>query len=259
MSGIFLNTSYFGVTTSGVSALFGSLSGTSTSNASAMSGLLSDYASIKNGSYNKLLTSYYNKLNSEDVEGTESKSNKTSNTQLVSERDSAKELKNSADKLLKTGKESLFNKTEIKQKDGTVKEDYDVDAIYKAVSDFVKDYNSTVEAIGNSNANSVLTTGSNMVSFTKAMAKGLSDVGITVGLNNKLSIDEETFKAADMSKIKSLFNGTGSYAYSVASSASTMANSANSQLAQLNGSFYTNTGAYGSSYSYTGSLYTSYF
>ncbi len=259
MSGLFLNTSYFGVTSSGVSSLFGSLGGTSISNVSAMSGILSDYASIKNGSYNKLLTSYYNKLNSEDSEGTKQTTNKTTNTQLVSERDSAKELKDSADKLLKTGKDSLFNKTEIKQKDGSVKEDYDVDAIYKAVSDFVKDYNSTVENIGNSDARSVLTTGSNMVSFTKAMAKGLSDVGITVGLNNKLTIDEEAFKAADMSKVKSLFNGTGSFAYSVASSASTMANAANSQLAQLNGSLYTNTGAYGSSYAYTGSLYTSYF
>lgn len=257
MSGIFLNTSYFGVTTSGVSTLFGSLNGAS--NTFSTSSLLSDYASIKNGSYNKLLRSYYNKLNSEETESTDSTTKKATNTQLVSERDAAKELKDSADKLLKTGKDSLFNKTEIKQKDGSVKEDYDVDAIYKAVSDFVKDYNSTVEAIGNSNANSVLTTGSSMVSFTKAMAKGLADVGITVGLNNKLSIDEEAFKAADMSKVKSMFNGTGSYAYSVASSASTIANATNSQLAQLNGSLYTNSGAYGSSYSYTGSLYTSYF
>lgn len=257
MSGIFLNTSYFGITSSGASSLFGSLSGTGTS---PMSSLLSDYASIKNGSYTKLLTSYYNKINSEDS-GTASstKTDKTTNTQLVSERDAAKELKDSASKLLATGNESLFAKKEIKNEDGSVKEDYDVDAIYKAVSDFVKDYNTTVEAMGNSGVNSVLSTGSNMVSFTKAMAKGLADVGITVGLNNKLSIDEESFKGADMSKVKSLFNGTGSFAYSVSTSASSMANSATSQLARLNGGLYTSTGAYGSSYGYSGSLYTSIF
>lgn len=256
-----LNQSYFGLTSSGASSLFGSLS--NTNSFSNTSSLLSDYASIKNGSYSKLLRSYYNKINSEESKSTTTdkttNADKLTNAQLLSEKDAAKGLKNSAAKLLQTGEDSLFNKKEVKDKDGKVTQEYDTDAIYGAVSDFVKNYNSTVEALGSSNTNSVLSTGSRMVSLTSAMAKNLSKVGITVGLNNKLTLDEEKFKAADMSNVKTLFNGTGSFAYNISSSASSIANSASSQLSRLNGGLYTDTGAYGSSYAYSGSLYSNFF
>lgn len=255
-----LNQSYFGVTSSGASSLFGSFS--ATGSVSGTSSLLSDYASIKNGSYTKLLKSYYKKIDSESESSSTDKTtttDKLTNTRLISERDAAKELKNSATKLVQTGEESLFNKKEVKDKEGNVTKEYDTEAIYSAVSDFVKNYNSTIEALGNSNTGSVLNAGGSMVSLTGAMAKTLSKVGITVGLNNKLSLDEEKFKEADMNTVNTLFNGTGSYAYSISSSASSIVNSASSQLSQLNGGIYTSTGAYGSSYAYSGSLYSSFF
>lgn len=256
------NQSYFGLTSSGASSLFGSLSGTSSISNTAS--FLSDYASIRNGSYTKLLKSYYNKIDSESNESTSStnktdSADKLTNAQLLSERDVAKNLKSSAAKLLQTGEESLFNKKEVKDEDGNVTEEYDTDAIYSAVSDFVKNYNSTVEALGNSNTSSILNAGGRMVSLTSAMAKNLSKVGITVGLNNKLSLDEKKFKEADMNTVNTLFNGTGSYAYNISSSASSIVNSASSQLSRLNGGLYTDTGAYGSSYAYSGSLYSSFF
>lgn len=256
-----LNRSYFGLTGSGASALFGSLS--NTNSLSNTTSLLSDYASIKNGSYSKLLRSYYEKAD-EDANNT-STTNKTTaadklaSSQLLTEKDAAKNLRSSAAKLLQTGEDSLFNKKEVKDKDGNVTEEYDKDAIYSAVSDFVKNYNSTVETIGNSNTSSVLNSGSRMVSLTSAMAKNLSKAGITVGVNNKLTLNEEKFKQADMSNVKTLFNGTGSYAYNISFSASSIANTASSQLSRMNGGFYTDTGAYGSSYAYSGSLYSSFF
>lgn len=253
ISGINFNNSYFGTTSSGVSTLFGNLSTSSSSNTTS---ILSDYASIKNGSYGKLLKSYYAKLDSEDSSSAKP-TDSNSRIQTLTERDSAKALKESAKALYDS--EELFEKKEIKDKDGKVTMDYDTDAIYKAVSDFVKDYNSTVEAVGDSSNTSVLNTGSNMVSLTSAMAKSLSKVGITVGSGNKLTIDEETFKSADMNNIKTLFEGSGSFAYRVGSSASSIVNSAASQIANLSGSIYNGTGAYGSSYAYSGSLYTSNF
>lgn len=257
-----LNQSFFGLTGSGASTLFGSLS--ASNSLSNTAGLLSDYASIRNGSYSKLLKSYYSKVDSDSSESTSSASSTTAadkltNTQLLSEKDAAKNLRSSAAKLLQTGEDSVFNKKKVTGEDGGTTEEYDTDAIYSAVSDFVKNYNSTVDALGNSNTSSVLNSGSRMVSLTGAMAKNLAKVGITVGFNNKLSINEETFKKSDMNNVKTLFNGTGSYAYSVSSSASSIANSASSQLSRLNGGLYTDTGAYGSSYAYSGSLYSSFF
>lgn len=257
-----LNRSFFGLTTSGANSLFGS---TGLSSVSSTASLLSDYASIRNGSYTKLLRSYYNKIDSEDSDKASTTTKKTTtadrltNSQLLSEKEAAGKLRSSAAELVQTGKDSLFNKKEVKGKDGTVSKDYDTDAIYSAVSDFVKNYNSTVEALGNSSTSSVLNSGNRMVSYTNAMAKSLSKVGITVGLNNKLTLDEEKFKAADMSNVKTLFNGIGSYAYSVSASASSMANAASAQLSQRNGGLYTSTGAYGSSYAYSGSLYSSFY
>lgn len=257
-----LNQNYFGVSSSGVSALFGSLSGSNGSSVSGMSSLLSDYASIRSGSYGKLLRTYYKQSASDDTTASENTTNATdklANTQLITERDVAKNLRNSAAKLLQTGEDSLFNKKEVKAEDGKVSNEYDTDAIYSAVSDFVKNYNSTVETLGKSNTSSVLNSGTRMVSLTGAMAKNLSKVGITVGLNNQLTLDEKKFKEADMSTVKTLFNGTGSYAYNISSSASSIANSATSQISRLNGGLYTSAGSYGDSYAYSGSLYSSFF
>ena len=43
----------------------------------------------------------------------------------------------------------------------------------------------------------------------------LKAIGITVKADNKLSIDEDTFKKADMSKVEELFKGNTSYGYQV--------------------------------------------
>lgn len=251
MSNINLNTTYFGVSSDNVSTLFGSLSKSSTSSTASM---LSDYASIRNGSYGKLIKSYYAKTES-GVSGSTDDTT-TGTTGLTSQRDAAKALKESATDLWEQDKDSVFNKTSITNEDGTKSLGYDMDSIYKAVSKFAEDYNNTVSAAGNSNTGSILNTGSNMTSLTKALSNSLKKVGITVGVDNKLTVDETAFKKADINNIKSLFSGTGSYAYQVSTSASQMANSATSQMAKLNGSLYTSSGSYTDLN--TGSLYTNF-
>ncbi len=46
-------------------------------------------------------------------------------------------------------------------------------------------------------------------------------------------MDETTFKGADTEKVKSLFNGTGSYAYSVATKAAMTESYAKSEAAKI--------------------------
>lgn len=252
---------FYGLNSSSVGALFGF--GNTSSGVNNMS-FLSDYASIRNGSYGKLLRAHYRSQSVAESEEKDSVSGKKEDTaskdEAVRMRDAAADLKSSANKLLDNSKDkNLFEKKAIKGEDGTTKKDYDRDAIYKAVKNFVDDYNTTIEAAGNSQNRSVLTKASSMVSLTNNMKNLLGKVGISVSsADNKLSINEDDFKKADMSQVKSLFQGTGGYAYQVGGAASGMINSSNTQIAQLSGSMYTNMGSYGSGF-YSGSFYSDYF
>lgn len=240
-----------------VSTLFSSLGNnktTSTSGINMMAGLdLNTLSSIKNGSYRKLLNAYYEKTgeNSDTTSSTDSDT-EVSKTKVnaVSVRDEAASLSSSVEEL---NKSDLWKKKEVTAEDGSVTEEYDKDAIYKAVSSFVKDYNLLIDGTGKSENNSVLRKASNMVGYTKANKAVLSSIGITIGTDNKLSVDETKFKNSSVAEIKSVFTGNGSYGKSVQSSAAMIYGSAVSQLASLSSSgLYSGSG----SYSYiSGSIY----
>lgn len=216
------------------SFLFSSLGGSSGSGGLGNLNFLSDYKSIKNGSYGKLLKAYYNKVGNNNAASTsktetEDKSSKLSTSlakdsakTLTSINKDANSLKESADALL--AKDSLFAEKEVKTKndDGTTTttKKYDMDAIYKAVSNFVSDYNSLIDTVKKSGSASVQSTASNMTNITSLYSKSLEKVGITVGSDKKLKLDEDAFKAADISKIKSTFNDPHSFANSISSQAS---------------------------------------
>lgn len=238
---------FFGMDSNSVNTLFGSLGNNSA--AGSMS-FLTDYASIRNGSYGKLLRAHYNGQDRSRTEAKDSvvKEDTASKNEAISMRDAAADLKSSVNKLADK-KADLFEK-----KDGA----YDTDAIYKAVKDFAKNYNATVEAAGDSNNRSVLNKASGMVSLTNTMQNVLGKVGISVSSDNKLTVDEDAFKKADMTAVKNLFQGADGYAYQIGSAASNMINSSNTQIAQLSGSLYTSGGNYGNGF-YSGSFYSDYF
>lgn len=243
------------------SYLFQSLTTSSGSSLGNLS-ILSDYASIKNGSYGKLMKAYYAKDNSSTSTvskavnqkksiSTASDSSKT----LSGIEKSADALKESADALLITGSKSVFAKKSVTTKDeygfDTTTKEYDTDAIYKAVSDFTTDYNNLINKTEDSNTASIQRRTATLVNATKSNEKLLSNIGITINEDNTLSIDEETFKKADMNTVKTLFNGTNSYAYNVSAQASMIDYSASTESAKAN--TYTGFGTYSNSYS-TGSI-----
>ena len=85
-----------------------------------------------------------------------------------------------------------------------------------------------------------------MVTTSSRAATTLGKAGITIDSDNHLKVDEDFLKnKANITYVKDLFNGTGSYAYQVATKAS-MANSyASSDLTRITGrKSYTNTGEY---------------
>lgn len=230
---------------------------------------LSDYKSIKNGSYGKLLKAYYNKMDKESAGSTESKDNSSKLSDILTA-DSAKKyaaidkaadkLKESADALINKGKDSLFQEKDVtvKNEDGTTTttKKYDMDAIYKSVSSFVSDYNSLIKATANSGSAAVSNAVSNMTNITNLYSKTLEKVGITVGLDNKLTIDEDKFKAADMDKLKSTFNSSPSFAYSISSQASFIDFAATREASKA--STYNYMGNYNNNFS-SGNIFNSFF
>lgn len=240
------------------SALFSSLNGGKSTGIDGGSYSLADYASIKNGSYGKLMKAYYTKAASSDTTTATKKTNsKTATADTTSEnaslQKSANALVKSAESLLTTGKDSVFKEKDITTKDenGVEKtaKGYDTDAIYKAVSAFVDDYNSVLGAAAKSKNSSVVSTASNMVQQTVANEKLLSKIGITIGEDNKLSVDEKKLKAADMTTVKSMMNGNGSFAYGVQTKASFISIYAKNDQNKASG-------VYGSSATYTASLFS---
>ena len=193
------------VPTSYISTLFSSL-GNRSNGSTIFSGLdYSTLSSIHNGSYKKLLNAYYNKTGNKDAVSsiTAGKTDvKKTDTNAVSTRNNASNVSEDIDTL---NKSDLWKQKEIKAEDGSKTKEYDKDAIYKAVSSYVKDYNLLVDSAGNSESSSVLRTASSMVNYTKANKSVLASMGISIGADNKLSIDEKTFKGSSMAAVKSAF------------------------------------------------------
>lgn len=234
-----------------------------------MSNFLSDYASIKNGSYGKLMKAYYSQNSNSDVKKLAKDSVGRTVKDAVTKEDAKKlnkvqtttdELKESADALLKTGSKSVFAQKDITTKDEngleSTKRGYDVDAIYSAVNDFVNKYNSVINAVDSADVSTVTSRAQNMVNQTSYNESLLNKVGITMKDDGTLSLDKDTFMKADMSKVKSLFNGSGSYGYQVSAQASMINYSADRAASKT--AIYTGSGTYNSVLN-NGSIYNSYF
>ncbi|PXV89499.1 hypothetical protein C8E03_106151 [Lachnotalea glycerini] len=242
-----------------VSYSFNSYTTNSNSSTDSNSAILSDYASIKNGSYKKLLKAYYKSMQESDSDSSTSTSTDSTKT-ITSVQSAAASLGDSSDTLTAKGSKSIFKQREITTTDSSgdkiTTTGYDNDAIYKAVNEFVSDYNTMIEEGANAESTSILKSTLSMTRLSKTNESLLKQVGITVGSNNKLSIDEGTFKKADMSTVKTLFNGSNSYAANVSAKASKIKSAA--VLESLKANTYTDKASYSNNYS-TGNLFSSLF
>lgn len=243
------------------SYLFQSMT-TSRGNSLGNLNFLSDYASIKNGSYGKLMKAYYAK-DAADKTASEGKDTETKKNSISTAADSAKTLseiekaadamKESADSLLVKGSKSVFRK---KNEKATVSEEYDTDAIYKAVSGFVTGYNDLLSKTSAASSKNLQGKADTLAAVTSANAKLLSRVGITVNSDSSLSLDEEAFKKSDMGTVKNLFGTTGAYGYKVSAQASMIDYTAAKESTRSN--TYTANGTYSNVYS-AGNILNSFF
>lgn len=242
----------------GVRSLFSGFGGSKNSSGiSGMAGLLGDYSSIKNGSYGKLMKSYYGIEKASKKESSSISTAKDKENTIKQLKSSSEDLSESAKALYgKSGSNSVFAKKSTTDENGNKKESYDVDAIYKRVSDFAKSYNDMLVAANKSENDKVVSSVASMITTTGQNKNMLSELGISISSENyRMTIDEDAFKKADMSVAKSLFSGTGSYGYNIAAKASMVNHYATQDASKAN--TYGSTGDY-SKVNNSGALYDLY-
>lgn len=221
------------------SSLFGTSVSNNTSTDDTSASLLSNWASIKNGSYGKLTKAYYNKNPEKAVAQFKDEANALLKKNNGTNTDASKLV---ADVKAISDNKKLFNEVKSTDAEGTVTTDYDRKAIGDAVKNFVKDYNAVLDSGVQSDNSTVLRNTLHMTNTTNVNSNLLSDVGINVGLDNKLSIDDEKLASADVSKLKTLFSGNASYASMVGANASNIMNAISYENNKL--SNYTAGGSY---------------
>ena len=215
----------------------------------SMTSLLSDYSSKKSGAYGKLIKAYYAKQAEDDSSTSTGKTTDKTSTSTSTAEDSTKVLSS-----VQTAAKALYDTSEALREEARSADN--IDELYESVSAYVADYNKTIDAAGSSNTDTIKSNLKDMIFATSTNSKLLSNIGITVGEDNKLILDEEKFKAASLSSAKTLFTGAGSYVYDVALEAAMMNSNAEYQASKAN--TYSTDGSYSNNFT-TGDMFDSLF
>ena len=191
------------------------------------------YASIKNGSYGKLVKSYYAEQTGEATKTSASTStakstSKTSSKTADSDTTGLGQMKKDAQEL-KSSAEKLSSDDLWKQTDGKL----DMSKVTSAVKDFAADYNKVIDRSAKVNSKEIGQDMKFMTGMTDTFSKVLAKVGVTVGSDGKMTVDEEKLGKADEATLKSLFNGNATYGSQIADKASSIARDAD-----MNSSIY---------------------
>lgn len=136
----------------------------------------------------------------------------------------------------------------------------DPEKLQKAVEGFTEKYNSTIDALQKSDSVDALKAGVSMTNTVKTYSGALRRIGITIGSDNKLSLDADKLKAADVNAVKSMFTSNYSMSTRIANKASDISKAAANKAQTTAFKSYTSQGtakSYFSNYS-IGSLLDMY-
>lgn len=166
------------------------------------------------------------------VSGTDTASDSTETSSVAAS--SAASLKADSKAL---ASDSLYEK--VKDKDGNDTGKYDVDKIFATAKSFVNNYNAMFDAAESSSNSGALANLSYIREKTADNTAALKQFGINVNAKGRMTIDEDTFKNSDMSKVQGFFQNYGS---SIATNASLVDYYMTTQANAANG--YTSDGTY---------------
>lgn len=100
------------------------------------------------------------------------------------------------------------------------------DSAKDMIKNFANSYNKTIDGLKKSDSANALSRGVSLVNISKAYSTTLSRIGLSLGSDNHLTIDEDKLSKASESDLKALFNGSYSYASKVADKSSYISNAA---------------------------------
>ena len=182
----------------------------------------STYSLIRSGGYKKLAKAYY--ANESKV----GKVNSVSKDELKAVAKKQTEMQKSAVNMKDTAKTLNDSKLyqPVTKEDGTT--GLDKEAITKAAKEFVSAYNDTIDKAGQSDDKNVLRNTVWLTQQTNANKQILSDVGISVGKDNKLTLDEEKLNSATDSKLTSALSGNSGIMSQIMQKGEQIANAAKS-------------------------------
>ena len=197
-----------------------------------------DLSLMRNGVYTKMLKAYYAKQTSSTDKTSSSGKNSSSEDYLNTINDKLSKLKTTtSDEALSSIKSEA---DQMKKAAGAVAGiDYDKtsgDAVYSKVKDLVNTYNSLVTQTGKSDLVSISQSRTWMVNDTKAREAQWNKIGITIGDDQTLTIDEKKFKEASTSDIKNFLSGASGYASRLSTKANGFYQLASNQLTLNSGS-----------------------
>ncbi len=222
---------------SGVNDFYNSIFGTSSSGSKESNFSLSDHYMIKNGTYKKLMKAYY-ATEETDTEGN-AEEEAEAKTSLLGVKANAASLNNSLEDLRKS---SLYESTGVDEEGNKT---YNREKILESVKSFVEDYNDYIKSSSKLDNESILRKSLKMTKLTSVNSKLLSEVGIEIGENNTLSINESKLNEAHITTLTSLFQGEFSYGDQIQDASRQSYLQANSLAYNSNsGSSYTYNGGY---------------
>lgn len=109
--------------------------------------------------------------------------------------------------------------------------EYDNAELIKGVTNFVTAYNSTITNMTNCGGSLNNTFSTEFVEAFKAKKDEFENIGISLGSDNKLVIDQEKLKAANPEDIKALLGSSSSYYKNIASAVNSIDTIVNKALA----------------------------
>ena len=140
-----------------------------------------------------------------------------------------KSATNLLDALLKLDDKSLY--------EAKAGEEYDNAELLKGVTNFVTAYNSTISNLRNCGGALNNNFQTEFVETFKEKAEEFSKIGITMGKDNKLVVDQEKIAAAKPEDIKNLFGSNSTYYKNIANTVNSIGTIINKALAMGSGNY----------------------
>ncbi|MBO6214664.1 MAG: hypothetical protein J6N76_03905 [Lachnospiraceae bacterium] len=177
----------------------------------ASSNMFSDYAAIKNGSYNRLLKSYYSSEISSKSGSSDGRASSNVLDRNLEEKKNPTVSKSvaEANSALSAGVGAIKNALGNMQKEDLYKDSDNkkaADKVTEALSNYVKYYNSTVNATKKSTNTGMTSHIADLMKATRDNSKALENAGIYLKNDGTLYINEGKAKKADIDDIKALFS-----------------------------------------------------